>query len=154
MKTLNSTGISHLWKRIKELVEPFATKSQLGAVLSALQTQLNTKADTESGVCALKLHSEDGTEIATISGVYKKTGGLVYIQAQDYVATVSDVSIRSITGFPFTVPAAGSATNASDLHYVTDETRTPKMLNVPSDGYVACSTSMTRAWFIYGTYIP
>lgn len=154
-KTLNAANIKYLWKRIKALVEPLATTSQLQAVLSGLQTQLNTKADTESGVCTLKLCSNDGTEIATASGVYKKTGGLVYLQAKCFVINaVPDVRISYITGFPFTVLATGSGTNASDLHYMTNTADPPKTLAVPSDGYVDCTMQMTKAIFIYGTYIP
>lgn len=155
-KTLNAANIKYLWKRIKALVAPLATTSQLQAVLSGLQTQLNTKADIESGVCTLKLCSDDGTEIATASGVYKKTGGLVYLQAKCLVDenAVPDVRISYITGFPFTVLATGSATNASDLHYMTNTADPPKTLAVPSDGYVGCTMQMTKAIFIYGTYIP
>lgn len=145
MKILSGAGVAYLWKRIKALVEPLATKSQL-----------NNKADTESGVCTLKLCSENGTEIATASGVYKKTGGLVYIQAKCFFDenAVPDVHISYITGFPFTVLATGSATNASDLHYMTSSADPPKTLAVPTDGYVGCTIPMPQAIFIYGTYIP
>ena len=155
-KTLNAANTKYLWERIKALVADTATTSQLQAVLSGLQMQLNNKANTESGVCTLKLCSADGTEIATASGVYKKTGGLVYLQAKCFVGgnAASNVRIRYITGFPFTVLATGSALNASDLHYMTNIADPPKTLAVPSDGYVVCTIQMTEPIFIYGTYIP
>ena len=114
MKVLNGAGVAYLWKRIKALVEPFATRSQLNAVLSGLQTELNTKADIESGTCALILEAQDGTVLGTDSGTYKKIGALVYLQAEFHTDTAPSSDIVHITGFPFTVPVSGKATNASD----------------------------------------
>ena len=34
MKVLNGAGVAYLWNLIEALVEPFATRSQLNAVLS------------------------------------------------------------------------------------------------------------------------
>ena len=153
MKVLNGAGVAYLWKRIKALVEPFATRSQLNAVLSGLQTELNTKADIESGTCALKLEAEDGTALGTASGTYKKIAGLVYLQAEFHTDTAPSSDIVRITGFPFTVPVSGKATNASDLHYITTTLEPPKTLQVPTDGYVACEVMRPQALFIYGTYI-
>ena len=155
MKVLSGAGVAYLWKRIKALVEPFATRSQLNAVLSGLQTELNTKADIESGTCALKLEAQDGTELGTASGTYKKIDGLVYVQAEFHTDTAPSSDIVSITGFPFTVPVSGGATNASDLHYTTSANlELPKTFSVPTDGYVACEAMKPQALFIYGTYIP
>ena len=100
MKALNGAGVAYLWKRIKALVEPFATRSQLNAVLSGLQTELNTKADIESGTCALKLEAQDGTALGTASGTYKKIAGLVYLQAEFHTDTAPSSDIVRITGFP------------------------------------------------------
>lgn len=151
-KTLNAANVKYLWNRVKALVEPLATKAQLQAVLSGLQTQLNTKADTESGACALKLCSSSGAELGTASGTYKKIGALVYIQAT-FVGSLS-ANVTKITGFPFTVPAVGGATNASALQYVTSSGESPKTFSVPQDGYVACSAMQPNSLFIYGTYTP
>ena len=74
MKCLNQEGVRYLWSRIKELVKPFATTSQLDAGLSGLQTQLNTKANMESGTCSLKVFSKKDIVLATAPGVYKKIG--------------------------------------------------------------------------------
>lgn len=154
MKTLNSAGISHLWKRIKELVEPFATMSQLDAVLSGLQTQLNAKANTELGVCNLQLKSSKGAVVGTASGTYEKVGDLVHIRATFFHAGELSDSIVIIEGFPFTVPAMGEATNASSLHYVMRAGESPKTLTVPSKGYVTCTAMKPDSLFIYGTYMP
>ena len=154
MKTLNSAGISYLWKRIKGLVEPFATRSQLDAVLSGLQTQLNNKADTELGVCTLKLCSSNGVEVGTASGTYEKTGDLVHIQANFFHPGNLSDAITHITGFPFTVPATGGASNASALQYVTNGGDSPKTFSVPQNGYVGCTAMKPNTLFIYGTYIP
>lgn len=153
-KTLNAANIKYLWKRVKELVEPFATRSQLNAVLSGLQTQLNNKADTESGVCTLKLCSSKGVEVGTASGTYEKTGDLVYIQANFFHPGALSDAITYVTGFPFTVPAAGGASNASALQYVTNGGDSPKTFSVPQNGYVACAAMRPSNLFIYGTYIP
>lgn len=153
-KTLNAVNIKYLWKRIKELVEPFATRTQLNAVLSGLQTQLNTKADTESGVCTLKLCSSSGVEVGTASGTYEKTGDLVYIQANFFHPGNLSGAITSITGFPFTVPATGGASNASALQYVINGGDSPKTFSVPQNGHVGCTAMKPNTLFIYGTYIP
>lgn len=153
MKTLNSAGIAHLWTRIKELIEPFATKSQLQAVLSGLQMELNTKADMESGACTLKVCSDKNTVLATAPGVYKKIGTLVYIQAMFNLNEEPSENMRLIQGFPFTVPRVGGETYASDLHYKTDIAQDAQTLNVFGDGDVRCPRLKTKKMFIYGTYI-
>lgn len=153
-KTLNAANIKYLWERIKELVEPFATKSQLDAVLSGLQTQLNTKAATESGICTLKLCSSSGVEVGTASGTYEKTGNLVYIQANFFHAGDLSDAITCIEGFPFTVPATGGASNASALQYITNGGDSPKTFSVPQNGYVSCAAMKPDVLFIYGTYTP
>ena len=154
MKCLNQEGVRYLWSRIKELVKPFATTSQLDAGLSGLQTQLNTKANMESGTCALKVCSENDVVLATAPGVYKKIGNLVYIQAMFQLKEVPSEDMMLIKGFPFTVPVSGGATNASDLHYTTSANlELPKTFSVPTDGYVACEAMKPQALFIYGTYI-
>ena len=153
MKVLNGAGVAYLWKRIKALVEPFATRSQLNAVLSGLQTELNTKADIETGTCALKLEAEDGTTLGTASGTYKKLDGLVYLQAKFYTDVAPSSDIVRITGFPFTVPVSGGPTNASDLHYIISTNDPPKILQVPTEGYVGCEAIRPKALFIYGTYV-
>lgn len=152
MKCLNQEGLKYLWKRIKALVEPLATRSQLEAVLSGLQTQLNTKADTESGICTLKLCSSSGVEVGTASGTYEKIGDLVYIQANFFHTGDLSDAITRIKGFPFTVSNAGGASNASALHYVTSGDESPKTFSVPSYGYVACTAMKPSSLFIYGTY--
>ena len=153
MKCLNQEGVRYLWSRIKELVKPFATTSQLNAGLSGLQTQLNTKANMESGTCALKVCSEKDVVLATATGVYKKIGNLVYIQAMFQLNEVPSEDMMLIKGFPFTVPYTGGGTRASDLHYKTDLTQDDKTLNVFNTGDVRCPRLKTSKMFIYGTYI-
>lgn len=173
-KTLNPTNVKHLWDRVKALVEPLASKSQLNTGLSDLQTQtqmqlaglqtemntalshlqeqLYTKADVEAGVCNLKLCASNGTVLGAAAGTYKKVGSLVYIQANFAGELSADVT--KIIGFPFTVPATGGATNASGLHYLTGSGESPKTFSVPKNGHVACTAMHPNTLFIYGTYTP